>query len=445
MIKTYEEAVKYLEKFIPTADKRHPGELGIVRMRLLAALLDNPQNKFKTIHVAGTSGKGSTATILANILARKYRVGLHTSPHLERLNERIAISDNRKIFREVTNKEFVELTNEIKPKIEKMEKDLLAPSYFEIVTASAFNFFMKERVDVAVIEAGLGGKVDATNIINPVISIITNIGLDHTDVLGETVEEIAKDKAKIIKKGITLVTGVRQTRVVNIVKAESRKLRAKSLFLNKDFSVNIRKITEKGTYFDYAGEKNYKNLFIPLPGKHQAENATLAIRAAEVMGKYGFEADENSIRRTLKTVTIPGRMEIIREKPYVILDGAHNPDKIRALVNAFNDIWANRKATVVLAIKEGKNAFEMIYNLLPISQKIIITQYKIMTEQGEITSYNTGIIEEKIRKINKKIPIISITDTEKAVKSAIKKAERRDIILITGSLYLVGLVRPIFK
>ena len=260
MIKTYEEAVKYLEKFIPTADKRHPGELGIVRMRLLAALLDNPQNKFKTIHVAGTSGKGSTATILANILARKYRVGLHTSPHLERLNERIAISDNRKIFREVTNKEFVELTNEIKPKIEKMEKDLLVPSYFEIVTASAFNFFMKERVDVAVIEAGLGGKVDTTNIINPVISIITNIGLDHTDVLGETVEEIAKDKAKIIKKGITLVTGVRQTRVVNIVKAESRKLRAKSLFLNKDFSVNIRKITEKGTYFDYAGEKNYKNL-----------------------------------------------------------------------------------------------------------------------------------------------------------------------------------------
>src|SRR3989344_4068481 len=219
MIRTYQQAVKYLEKYIPTSSKKHPGILGIERMRMLVDLLSNPQNSYKTIHVGGTSGKGSTSTLIASILSMKLKTGLHTSPHLEKVNERISI--DRK---DISNKDFVELLNEIKPAVEKMEKESIgAPSYFEIITAMAFFYFRKEKVDIAVIEVGMGGKFDATNVVESEVAVLTNVGLDHTDVLGETVEEIATDKAGIIKHGTSIITGVKQPSVIEIIKSKVKR------------------------------------------------------------------------------------------------------------------------------------------------------------------------------------------------------------------------------
>ena len=208
MIRTFQEAVKFLERYIPPADKKHPGVLGLERMRELTGRLGNPQLKYRTIHVGGTSGKGSTATMIASILGTKYKTGLYTSPHLVRINERFTVIEPlNSVQREISDGVFTRLINKIKPHVEAMgETDLGSPSYFEIVSALAFLHFYKEKAEAAVIEVGLGGLYDASNVVQPEIAVITNVGLDHTEILGETLEEIAADKAGIIKKGMKVIS-----------------------------------------------------------------------------------------------------------------------------------------------------------------------------------------------------------------------------------------------
>lgn len=438
MIRTYNQAVKYLEKYIPTEEKKHPGVLGLSRMEYLVNILGNPQNSFKSIHVGGTSGKGSTATIIASILATKYKTGLHTSPHLVKVNERIKINGN-----DISNEEFVSLVNEIIPAVEKMGMCKWGvPSYFEIVTVMAFLYFKKQKVDYAVIEVGMGGKFDATNMINPEVAVLTNVGLDHTEVLGNTVEEIARDKAGIIKSNICVITGVKQPSVIKIIKARSTKHEARINILNKDFKFKTHKITDKGSYFDYLGNKIYKNLFVSLLGTHQVENAVLAIRAVEQLSGFQvFRFSGKNLRLGLKQAHISGRMEIARRKPLVVLDGAHNSDKMKALVESIKAIWPAKKVKLILAIKEGKNAEEMLRILISITKKIVLTQYDILIDQGQVKSF----IPEKLKNLLDKIEfdgeIKIISDPKKAIEAAITETGGKDMILVTGSLYLVGLIR----
>ncbi len=507
MIKTYTQAVKYLESFIPTPDKKHPGSLGLKRMQTLMDLLGNPQLAYPTIHVGGTSGKGSTATIIASILATKYKVGLHTSPHLERINERIRVIDksfwgakpgsrrypakpgsrrypakrlqNRFWTSQndkISDKDFVRLLYEVQPSIKVVEKSRFGTaSYFEIVTAMAFLYFKQQKVDMAVIEVGMGGMFDATNVIKPLVAVITNVGLDHTEILGDTVEKIARDKAGIIKPGIEVVTGVRQPSVIKIIEAKGKRQsfdyaqdkKAKISLLDRDFSYQVKKMDETGSIFDYFGDHTYKNLKLSLLGEHQVENAALAIRTVELLychsGEWlrhqnhfqskGFWTSQNdlekNIRQGLEYAFIPGRLEIIHKKPLVILDGAHNPDKMKALVAAIKKIYPKRPVTSIIAIKSGKDAYEILKEILPICHEVIFTKFRLTTDLGDTYSYTPAELIRVVRGFDK-IPnmryfvkklVIEEKRAVKAVKDSIKDVNSDGLILVTGSLYLVGEIR----
>ena len=459
MIRTYKEAVRFLEKYIPSPAERHPGKLGLWRMRYLVNLLNNPQKNFKSVHVGGTSGKGSTAAITASILAGKYKTGLHTSPHLERVTERIAILGSRKQKarqkngqagnKNISEKNLISTVNEVRPAIEIMEKSKIgAPSYFEIITALAFTYFKKENVDIAVIEVGMGGKFDATNIIKPMVSVITNVGLDHTEVLGNSVLDIARDKAGIIKSGIPVVTGVKQKSVVKIIESRSKncarradKQQARISLSGRDFKYAINKITDEGSNFDYRGGKKYKNLFIPLLGRHQVENSAVAIRTVEELSESGFSLKDSDIRLGLKNASISARLEKVSDKPRIYLDGAHNPDKMEALVETVKTIWPGKKMILVLAIKKGKELKRMLNLILPVTRKIILTEYKILMDQGIILSYKPGEIEKAIRRTGYQGEVKIEVSIKKALKEAIFSAKKEDIIFVTGSLYLTGLIK----
>lgn len=473
MIKTYSQAVKFLESYIPTPEKKHPGKLGIERMQYLVELLENPQFSYPTIHVGGTSGKGSTATIIASILSTKYKVGLHTSPHLEKITERIKIFSRgplaeiarSPLMKDISDKEFVEMVNEIMPAIKKVEESKLGtPSYFEIVAALAFLYFKKQKVDMAVIEVGMGGRYDATNVIKPRVAVITNVGLDHTEVLGDTVEKIARDKAGIIKGGIQVVSGVTQPAVMRIVKDACKKNNASLSIISRGplaisargplIKYKIRKMDETGSVFDYYGSHTYTNLRLSLLGEHQIENAAIAIRTIEIsrpplaISARGGLIKEKDIRKGLSNAFIPGRLEVINRRPLVILDGAHNPDKVKALVRAIRSLFPKQKGIVVLAIKNDKNAKDMLRNLLPVCSQLILTKFHLTTDAGDTFSYTPVELVRIARRLISRAPLaisargaLIKNDPIHAVREAIKSAKADDFILVTGSLYLVGEVR----
>ncbi|MCL4338081.1 bifunctional folylpolyglutamate synthase/dihydrofolate synthase [Patescibacteria group bacterium] len=494
MIRTFDESVKFLEKYIPTPIKKHPGKLGLERMEKLVQLMGNPQLAYPTIHVGGTSGKGSTSTIIASILSQKYKVGLHTSPHLVKITERIKIFFRNKkqitkyISGDISGSEFIDLVNYIKPFVVKLEKsDLGAPSYFELVTAMAFEYFKRKKVDIAVVEVGMGGTYDATNVVRPLVAVLTNVGLDHTEILGDTVKKIAGDKVGIIKKGIEMVSGVRQKSVVKIVESGIKSKESRLSLLGRDFSYKIKSVTEKGSVFDYFGDNGIKNLKLSMLGEFQVVNAALAIRTVELvnqsfifslpnfsdaqphfdfccsgpsisaLGKHNFSSKGRSlkpaspagrlaisdVRTGLKRAYIPGRMEIVGRKPLVILDGAHNQDKIRALVRSIRTIFPSKKITAVVAIKNDKNARSMLEILLSICKKAVFTRFKINADTGVIESYNHEMLYSQVKQLGYTIKTSIVDDPSEALKVTVAQAGKDDVIIVTGSLYLVGQVKKL--
>ena len=509
IIKTFTQAVKFLEKFIPPPSKKHPGELGLKRMQYLMDLLGNPQFAYPTIHVGGTSGKGSTATMIASILAAKYKVGLHTSPHLVKITERIKIyqplnnfaevgknfsahlprslhssaSGGLKVLKDVgvleklaspqnyslpaspidktndlSEREFVNLVNKIIPFIKKMEKsEFSKPSYFELISAIAFLYFYQQKVDIAVVEVGMGGRFDATNVIKPMVAVITNVGLDHTEVLGDTVEKIAQDKVRIIKPNMKVVSGARQSSVAQIIKLRCREKNAHLSLLNRDFRYKVKDISRFGSIFDYFGEKIYRNLKLSLLGEFQVENAALAVRTAELLYRHSGDPPaggdsrirfwtsqndlEKSICQGLEYAFILGRLEIVSRKPLVILDGAHNPDKARALVSAIKKIFPEKRITAIVAIKDDKAARAILFEFLKICHKIIFTHFQILADVGVINSYNPEELLNIASKIDNRKQMIVIDNAKRAIDKAIKSVNASDLILVTGSLYLIGEAR----
>ena len=444
------QAVKFLENFVQKPENKHPGKLGLDRMRKLCEYLSNPHLAYPTIHVGGTSGKGSTSTIIASILAEKYKVGLHTSPHLVKINERIKTSSNNgqrstvniNKLCDITDNHFIDLVNEVKPVVEKMEKEKWgAPSYFEIVTAMAFLYFQKKKMDIAVIEVGLGGRVDATNVVKPLVVVLTNVGLDHTDVLGDTVEKIAADKVGIIKSGIHVVSGFKQPSVIQILKSKCKKEKAIMTLLNKDFSYQVKSVTEKGSMFDYFGEKTLKSLKLKILGEFQIENAAIALKIVEIVSGFGFRVSGLDIQKGLKEAFISGRLEIINRSPLIILDGAHNPDKMKALVASIKTIYPERKITALIAIKEDKNAREILKVLSPICDEMIFTGYEVKADQGIIKSYNPVRLLTLLESVNLKIKLSINENPQEVIKHYSNTVAKENLLLITGSLYLVGEIK----
>lgn len=383
---------------------------GLERIESLLSRFSHPEKGLKLIHIAGTNGKGSVSTMLASVLVEAgYRVGLYTSPHLKSVSERIKVDGIP-----IPDDRLEKLLLRIKDEVDSWKE---LPTYFEVLTAISFLYFACEKVDVAVIETGLGGRLDATNIILPMASVITKISLEHTQWLGNTIEKIAREKAGIIKKGIPVISSGS-----SVIRDIARK---KGSPVFDDF------ITE-GSYKDFSfkmKDVSYSNLSLRLIGNHQVKNAGLAIATLCVL-KDKIPWKEKDLRKGLSSAFIPGRAQIISENPLILIDGCHNPDGALALSNLLKDYFSDFRQIFIIGMCADKDIDNFFSNLKIGQEKLILTKPKIER------AADPEILQEKARQYTKDIEIIP--DPQNALIFAKKIAKTSEMIVICGSLYFMG-------
>jgi dihydrofolate synthase/folylpolyglutamate synthase len=393
--------------------------LGLGTIRSILNALGDPQNNFYSIHVAGTNGKGSVAAALSSILQQSgYRVGLYTSPHLVRFNERICIN-NRQISNDAVVKSY--------QAVQKAHLGNRTPTFFELTTAMAFYEFGRQAVDWAVIETGMGGRLDATNVIDPVISIITNVSMEHRDYLGNTLTQITREKAGIIKPATPVVTAIKQREAKSVIQRIAAKKSAPLYMLGKNFKVRRQ---PAGGFSYYGIENTWHAMYTALRGHYQVENAALAIAACELLNKDHTSISQQSIRDGLIKTSWPGRLEIVSEHPMIILDGAHNLMAARELAKFLGDNLAQRPITLVVGILDDKPYQSMLKSLLPVCSRVIVTRAK--TDRA----LDPRRLFETAKKTLSDVRIVS--DVAQAFKQAVADADFNDVICIAGSLYVVG-------
>lgn len=445
-IKTYKEAIEYINSFIPESPGyKFPGELGLRRIEYFLSKLGNPQNKYPTIHIAGTSGKGSTSYLIANILRfAGYKTGLHVSPHLETVRERMQI--NGKI---VPKGDFIRLINKTIPAAQLTAKSKFGRvTYYEFLLALTFLYFSLKKIEIGIIETGLGGTYDGTNVLKSKISVITPIGFDHTNILGNTLRKIAGNKAGIIKKEQAAVVSALQKREAEKVLLKKASKEKVSFFEEgKNFSVQIKKIDEKGTVFVYKDEESkIDNIFCSLLGEHQAHNAGLAIRTVKELGKTGFKINKKAIRAGLSKAFFPGRLDVRKIRGNtVILDGAHNEDKMEAIISSIKKIWPTRKIIGIIAFKDDKNVVSMIRLLSKKTEKIVVTKFSSFTDMGKYRSMDKEKIVFALGKAGFDGEVKVKNSFKEAFSEAFNKTKNDKLVLVTGSLYLVGEALKILK
>ncbi len=429
-LKLYQEFKQILNHQIYPVQFSKDINLRLERIIHLLSLIGNPQRSYPVIHVGGTSGKGSTSTMISSVLnTAGYKTGLHTSPHIQIINEGFQI--NNKIT--PTLKLFT-LLEEMKPAIDEvaLENPFGSPSYFEVQVALALYLFKKEKVDVAVVEVGLGGSLDATNAIDAQIAVLTNIGLDHTDILGETIELIAQDKVGIIKSGQTVISGLTQSSTQKIIADRCKAQKAILWQLDKDFTFEYDQ--DKEIFSVSLPGREYNNLHENLLGDFQIRNATCALAAVHA---FNPNLSADYIRQGLNHIKISGRMEIVQEEPTVLLDGAHNTDKIKAASSAVSKLFAEKRRVIVFALKRGKKFRDILPYVVDNASILIITSFS--TDLWH--PYNPEKLASYAQILDHNLEIHIEPDPIKAIELAFQLASPDDLIWVTGSLYLVGNVR----
>ncbi|WP_085992915.1 bifunctional folylpolyglutamate synthase/dihydrofolate synthase [Oceanobacillus senegalensis] len=414
----YDEALDYIH-----SPKYHGMRLGLDNIRELMTKLGNPQKRLKFIHIAGTNGKGSVASYLSHILTKAgYKTGLFTSPYIERFNERIQVNHE-----EIPDQSLGNITKLVKEKVESMRE---APTEFEIITAIALTYFHKMDCDIVVLEVGLGGKLDSTNVIGPpLMSVITPIGYDHQAILGETLTEIAGEKAGIIKEGSTTVLYPQDKEAEEVI------VQTALLKNNEVIKPDLRSLTPvlsdlNGQVFHY---QTYKNLKIRLLGHHQLKNAAVVVEAVQLLNKLRFPVSEEALRDGLAETKWPGRFEVISKQPTIVIDGAHNIDSIRALVDNLTKHFSNRRIVAILGILRDKDARQMVEAVLPVIDSFITVtpDNPRAMDAGNLAGY----IEEY------GVPTIASDSYDQAIQMAIKQVNNHDVICAFGSLYYIGAIR----
>ncbi len=451
-ISSFQEACDYLSNFIRPVDyKRVPSKAiqtnPLKRMEYFLSLLGNPHNTFPSVVVSGTSGKGSTTHLVSNILTTcGYKTGMTISPHLIDIRERLQING-----KSISQEQFIVELNKLLPHIEKVsQSEFGEPSYFEILLAMTFNYFSHEHVDIAVVEVGLEGKFDGTNVLRALVFILTNISLDHTQILGNTVEEIALEATARIEnlqvskdtRAIT-VTGVTQSSVLNIVKEKTKQSSVILKQLHKDFHFKMRREDQKGLEFDFIDNSEHlPKIFMRLIGAFQIENACLAIEACIQLRNFGFSVSNTNIRKALSQVIIPGRFQSAAISDHLIIyDGAHNPAKMNAFINSFRHLYKHQKSIFIVAFTQGHGIEKMLNEIAGVADVIILTEYAAFTDMGKQRMVSTQTLVHYLRNIVlfDKTNIYIQNDFKQSLQMAINLAnEKEEIIVITGSLYLIG-------
>jgi dihydrofolate synthase / folylpolyglutamate synthase len=419
----FEQTVHYIENSM-----RFGCRPGLERTAKLLELLGNPHKNIKCIHIAGTNGKGSTLAMISNIIKHSgYKVGTYTSPHLYKITERMVINGIQ-----ISEDHFVKYANMVIDKMNFMEEqNMEVPTQFEMLTAMAFLYFEEMKVDAAVIEVGLGGMYDATNVIDAVLSVITSISYDHMDILGDTIELIAAEKAGIIKKCTSVVLYPQLYKEVEkVIEQVSTEKNAKLIKVSTDQAKPLA-FDIMGQSFDYSyGEIKLPHLHIPLLGDHQIKNSTVAITAAIELSKLGYDIKEEHIRAGLATVEWPCRLSVISKEPLIIIDGAHNEDGVNSLKDAIEKYLQDKRLILVLGMLGDKNYSYAVQELAPLAQRVITT------EPISPRALKAEQMAEMARKYNQQVE--AEVDIIKAIEKAKKSADKDSVIVICGSLYLAG-------
>jgi len=406
-------------------------KLGLENVTEFLERIGNPHRDFKTIHVTGTNGKGSVCVFVSEILRQHgVKVGLYTSPHLVDFRERIKIDEE-----EIGEEDVLRLGFPLKQIMERMEAEDKEKqlTFFEFTTGLAFKYFAEKKVDIVVAEVGMGGRLDATNVITPEAAAITRIGLEHTNYLGKTIQDIAREKAGIIKAGTRVVTCERGRDALSVIETTCKKKGASLRTIGKDFDVSHVRQTMQGTGFDYRGRGSLMDLRTNLLGGYQAENAAGAIAIIEELGQLGTRIMDDEIRRGLLSARWPGRLDVVSENPLVILDGSHNPDGVSTTVKVLTDLKIT-PLTYVLGCMDDKDARGIVRAIVPTAAMIICTQSR----------YKRALSAEKLGLIVNeefKGPHDTVTSSEEAFERAIKTYAGNGVCVI-GSLYVVGEAIP---
>lgn len=411
----YKSALKYI-----LSRELFGMKLGLENISRFLDYLGNPEKKFPSVHIAGTNGKGSTAAYLDSILRQAgYKTGIFTSPHLVDFRERIKVSGGQIGKQYITN--F----------IEKHKKTISGYkiTFFEVCTALAFEYFADKKVDIAIIETGLGGRLDATNTMIPLLSIITDISYDHTHILGNTLRKIAFEKAGIIKKDVPILTGILLPPAMHEIDRVCRQ-RKSPLYrlLAKDFS----ELNKSFNFHFHHGNLDLRKLESSLPGKHQILNAVLSIRVLQLLKASGFAVSSCHIRAGLKKTVWPGRFQTLKQKgkPTVILDVGHNPAGFKAMINCFKTLYPNRKADIVVGMVSFKDLKKSLAYLPHIARKVTVAPLK--------THRSAKPIDMARILRSKKVPVTISSSITSAARKMINSAKTDDIIIVCGSHYGVG-------
>jgi dihydrofolate synthase/folylpolyglutamate synthase len=421
----YTEALQYLYANLPIFQR-----IGAIAYKAdlsntirLCEVLGNPQNKFKAIHIAGTNGKGSSSHMLASILQTAgYNTGLYTSPHLKEFTERIRVNGV-----EIDQAFVVDFVNRIRPAIEEIR-----PSFFEITVVMAFDFFAQQNIDIAIVEVGLGGRLDATNVITPILSLVTNIGWDHTDILGDTLQKIAVEKAGIIKRHIPVVISERQVEVEGVFVSKALQENAPIYFATDDYTV----ISKEGQLITFDVLKNYELLFkdvaLPLQGYYQEKNLAGVLKAIALLQESGYKITNESILDGLKNVilntNLKGRWQKLNEKPLIICDTGHNVDGMKEIVRQIRSQRYHQLHFVLGTVKDKD--ITKVLSLLPAEAKYYFCQAKIPR------ALDARDLALKAKEFG--LNGIVIQDVNEAILAAKEAAQHDDFIFIGGSTFVVA-------
>ena len=417
--------------------RRGVSKRGLKRVRHLLGLIGDPQEGIRAIQVAGTSGKGSTTAMVASILgAEGYKVGMFTSPHLSSFTERIVVDG-----RQIPVGDVVRLVDELRPFAEEMalDPDLGRPTFFEVVTAIAFRYFAEQGVDLAIMEAGMGGRLDATNVVHSLVSVITNVGLEHTKVLGTTVLEIAEKKAGIIKGDGALITATEDDGVFALFRDVCERTGSRIFRVGRDIRLGKLSSSLEGQRFQLHGlAHEFDELFIPLLGDHQLLNAASAVGAVEALRFHGLEISSGAIEEGLRRVRWPGRLEIMQRNPLVVLDCAKDVEAARAVKEALLKEFTYDRLIAVVSISSDKDIPAMIEQLAQVADLFVITSHRVMGRAAK----PSRIAREVERRAK---PYEIVMDVEDAVRRAMELAGKDDMVIVVGSAFLVGEARGLWS
>ncbi|MBN1863167.1 MAG: bifunctional folylpolyglutamate synthase/dihydrofolate synthase [Dehalococcoidales bacterium] len=427
----YEQARDYILGYTDYEKIPLPHALGsydLRRVEELLARLGNPHLAAKSVHIAGTNGKGSTAAMISSVLTSAgYATGLYTSPHLITIRERFQVNG-----RPISRADFARITTRLKPEVEAVN---LKATYgelttFELLTALAFSYFQAKGVDFQVLEVGMGGNFDATNVIRPEVCVITSISLDHTEVLGDSLAKIAAEKAGIIKPGSRVVLAPQPNEVVPVIEEDCRRKQAELIMVGREVSGQSLGFDGKKQLLEITGRLDSYRISLPLLGGYQMENAASAVAALEVLKEKGYNITRDSIANGLARVSWPGRLQVLRRRPLVVVDGAHNPGAAHKLGLALKQYFKFERATLIMGASSDKNVSAVVSELAPLFDEVIITRsaHPRAMETARLKAVFEG--QGKTAQVTGDVP--------EALALALDRARVRDLVCVSGSLFVVA-------